>query len=276
MINHFSSYRFYGMIPGLLAWTTIILMFVLSWLTPTAVAIFIILFDIYWLLKTLYLSFHLRATFSKMRKNLKINWLHKLTNDHRWSDVYHLVILPMCKEQYEVVRESFQALSKINYPKDKLIVVLSAEERAGQSAQEIIEKIQREFGDKFFKFLTTTHPANIPDEIPGKGSNQTWATKEVKKLIIDPLKIPYENILVSVFDADTQVLPDYFSSPDLCFFNLQTPSTFKFSAHSLIYQQYFSGAGLGPGDCSFFNFLAYDSAVATRTSNHFFFPFNAF
>ena len=72
------TYRFYEMIPGLLAWITIILMFVLSWLTPTAVAIFIILFDIYWLFKTLYLSFHLRATFSKMRENLKINWLKRL------------------------------------------------------------------------------------------------------------------------------------------------------------------------------------------------------
>ncbi len=200
-------YRFFEMIPGLLAWITIILMFVLSWLAPVFVAIFIILFDIYWLFKTLYLSFHLRATFSKTRENLKVNWLGKLEtmtydNDHnnisenksqksmvngQWSEIYHLIILPMYKEQYEVVRESFQALSKINYPKDKLIVVLSAEERAEKPAQEILKKIEKEFGDKFFKFLTTTHPANLPNEIPGKGSNQAWAAKEVKKLIINTI-----------------------------------------------------------------------------------------
>ena len=61
-----SNLRFFEVIPGLLAWLTIILMFLLSWLTPTAVAIFIILFDIYWLFKTVYLSFHLRATFTKI------------------------------------------------------------------------------------------------------------------------------------------------------------------------------------------------------------------
>ncbi len=158
-------YRFFEMIPGLLAWITIILMFVLSWLAPVFVAIFIILFDIYWLFKTLYLSFHLRATFSKTRENLKVNWLGKLEtmtydNDHnnisenksqksmvngQWSEIYHLIILPMYKEQYEVVRESFQALSKINYPKDKLIVVLSAEERAEKPAQEILKKKEKKF-----------------------------------------------------------------------------------------------------------------------------------
>ncbi len=252
------------MIPGLLAWITIILMFVLSWLAPVFVAIFIILFDIYWLFKTLYLSFHLRATFSKTRENLKVNWLGKLEtmtydNDHnnisenksqksmvngQWSEIYHLIILPMYKEQYEVVRESFQALSKINYPKDKLIVVLSAEERAEKPAQEILKKIEKEFGDKFFKFLTTTHPANLPNEIPGKGSNQAWAAKEVKKLIIDPLKIPYENILVSVFDADTQVLPDYFSRLTYVFLTCKHPQRSSFQPIPLFTNNIFQAPAL--------------------------------
>ena len=43
----------------------------LSWLIPAFVAVFIILFDVYWLLKTVFLSFHLRGTFRKMRLNLE-------------------------------------------------------------------------------------------------------------------------------------------------------------------------------------------------------------
>ena len=50
----------------------------------------------------------------------------------------------------------------------------------------------------------------MPGEISGKGSNETWAVKEVKKLI-NILKIPYENILISSLDADTAVFPKYFS-----------------------------------------------------------------
>jgi cellulose synthase/poly-beta-1,6-N-acetylglucosamine synthase-like glycosyltransferase len=229
-------YRFFEILPGALAWLTLILMVVLSWKLPTAVAIFIILFDVYWLLKTVYLSFHLRSTFSEMKKNLKINWLEKLkalplshnpNNSNNilrsraakfeeptpvvsWRDIYHLVIFPMYKEPYEVVRESFESIVKANYPKDKFIVVLATEERAAPEAQITAKKIKEEFGSEFFKFLVTLHPKNLPGEIPGKGSNETWAAKEVKRLIIDSLRIPYENILVSVFDIDTQVPPEYF------------------------------------------------------------------
>ncbi len=222
--------RIFEMLPGVLAWSTILLMFLLSWLVPVWVAIFIILFDIYWLLKTVFLSFHLRATFKKMRENLKINWLEKLKSivNGQWSNVYHLIILPMHKEPYEVVKETFGSLIKANYPKDKFIVVLATEECVGEPAQIVAKKIQEEFGDKFFKFLTTVHPSNLPGEIPGKGSNQTWAAKEVKKFVIDPLKIPYENILVSVFDVDTQVLPEYFGILTYNFFTCEQPERSSF------------------------------------------------
>ena len=62
----------------------------------------------------------------------------------------------------------------------------------------------------FFRFLVSCHPADLSGEIAGKGSNETWAIKEAKKSIIDHLKIPYENILVSAFDIDTQASPEYF------------------------------------------------------------------
>ncbi len=31
-----------------------------------------------------------------------------------------------------------------------------------------------EVAKKFFKFLATTHPLNLPGEIAGKGSNEAW------------------------------------------------------------------------------------------------------
>ena len=256
-------HRFFEFLPGTLSWLTLILMVLLSWLSPVFIAVFIILFDIYWLLKTVYLSLHLRSTFSIMKKNLKVNWLGKLkelesdantngfVDSHRgmsWSDVYHLVILPMYREPYEVVRESFESLAKGNYPLEKFIVVLATEETGDREAAETAKKINAEFGSKFFRFIVTSHPAGLPGEIPGKGSNETWAAREAKRLVIDPLieaqlqrggkfqgievntresgansrenfransridsrDFAYENILVSVFDVDTQIFPEYF------------------------------------------------------------------
>ena len=215
-------FRFLEILPGVLSWGTILLVIFLSWQRPVWIAFFIIAFDIYWLLKTVFLSFHQQVSFRKMKRNLEIDWLEKLNelsayggsalggkiND--WSDIYHLVILPMYKEKPEVVKSTFQALVNSKYPLDKLIVVLATEERVGQPAQEIAETIKQEFGDKFSRFLISVHPKDILGELAGKGSNETWAGRKAKKLI-DELRIPYENIIVFSFDIDTQVYPYYFA-----------------------------------------------------------------
>lgn len=216
--------RFLEIMPALTSWGTLGILILLSWLAPAPISIFVILFDIYWLLKTIYLSLHLRASFRRMKENLEIDWLKKLKNFQQWPDMYHLIILPMYKEPHEVVKESFESLIKSNYPKDKFIVALAIEELGSKKAEETAEKIKNEFADKFFKFLITVHPANLPNEIPGKGSNQTHSIKEIKKLIIDPLKIPYEKILTSVFDVDTQVPKNYFGRLTHAYLTAEHPS----------------------------------------------------
>ncbi len=208
--------RFFEMLPGVLAWLTLVFMFLFSWLLPVWVSIFIILFDIYWVLKTVYLSLHLRATFSEMRRVMKVDWLARIRKElpnaeTALRDIYHLVILPMYDEPYEVVRESFESLLRANYPKGKLLVVLALEDRAGDAARAMAEKLEAEYGTVFGKFLITHHPVGLPDEIPGKGSNEVWAGKQAKRDIVDPMGIAPENVLVSVFDIDTQVFPEYFS-----------------------------------------------------------------
>lgn len=128
--------RSFETIPAILAWLTLVLMFLFSWLLPVWISIFIILFDIYWLLKTVFLSFHLRATFTEMKKNMEIDWMARLDALPGSREVYHLVILPMYNEPYEIVRESFVRLAAAHYPKGKMIVVLALEERAGAAARE--------------------------------------------------------------------------------------------------------------------------------------------
>lgn len=216
--------RFFEILPGLLAWSTIIGMFLFSRLLPKWVAIFIILFDTYWLLKSIYLSLHLRHAFVKMKENMRTNWLEKLNRPGLdYAHIYHLVIFPMYQEPYEVVRESFERLVKINYPQEKLLVVLATEESAGEEARAVAKKINAEFGGNKFKLLITRHPRNREGELAGKGSNETWAAKEAKKILVDPAHILYGNILVSVFDIDTQVLPEYFGLLTYQFLTAEKP-----------------------------------------------------
>lgn len=234
-------YRSLEMLPGILAWGTLIFVILCSWLAPVFIAFFIIAFDIYWLLKTVFLSMHMRATYSKMRRYMKIDWLVELKtqmsnvksksqmlNLKSWEDVYHLIILPFYKESYEVLDATLEAILNANYPKDKIIIVLASEQRAGEGSQKIAAQIKEKYGDKFFKFLITIHPDDIVGELAGKGSNASFAARQVKKEITDPLNLPYKNIIVSNLDIDTCVFPDYFSRLTYEFLSARNPERCSF------------------------------------------------
>ena len=217
--------RFFEMLPGILAWLTLIFMFLFSWLLPVWVSIFIILFDIYWVLKTVYLSLHLRATFSEMRRVMKVNWLARVREEFATpaegvpaiDDLYHLVLLPMYNEPYEVVRETFDSLARVNYAKKNYWWCLRSRIGRGMKRVLLEKSWRRNIVATFGKFLVTHHPDGLPNEIPGKGSNESWAGQQALREIVElstathPGGIAPENVLVSVFDIDTQVFPEYFS-----------------------------------------------------------------
>ncbi|HOS88292.1 MAG TPA: glycosyltransferase family 2 protein [Candidatus Pacearchaeota archaeon] len=213
-------YRFFEMLTPLISLSILILSVVLSFCLPVWVAFFIILYDTYWLFRTIYFAFYLRAGYEQMKQNEKEDWLKKLLQlpaiqnglpVQSWQDIYHLVILPMYKEPLEIVEQTFESIKKTDYPKDKIMVVLSYEERARAEGEAVAQAIQKKYAQEFYKLLTTCHPANLEGEIAGHGSNDAWAGKQAKELLIDPLKIPYENIIVSSFDIDSVFYPKYFS-----------------------------------------------------------------
>src|SRR3989344_2417662 len=196
-------YRLFEMIPGVIAWTTLIGMVLLAWRAPLFASLFIIAFDLYWLLKTVFFTFHIAASYRAMRKNLSISWLARVREPglriaeelaphvKTWEDLYHLVILPAYEEPYEVIRASVVSLMTSSWPNNKMIVVLGIEERAGAEDRASAERIKNEFGHEFFSFFITIHPSTIPGELPGKGSNAAWAAREAKKYI-DSRGLPYE------------------------------------------------------------------------------------
>jgi len=129
-----------------------------------------------------------------------------------WETIYHFVFLPTYNESIEVLRHTFRSLAETKYPLKKLVVILGGEERGGR--ERFLAKaaeIETEFGQLFYKFIITIHPMDLPDEIPGKGSNLNYMGHQVKTIVDQELKIPYEDIIVSSFDIDTCTHPQYFS-----------------------------------------------------------------
>lgn len=204
-------FRFFEMLPGIVSWLTLIAVFVLSWTMPVVASLFIITFVVYWFARTIYFSFHLNASYKKMKESRKKDWQKIVSSMKGNRELYHLVVLAMYKEPLEVVRESFVSLMGSDWPNEKMIVVLSYEEKGGDNAEEVARTIKDEFGEKFFKTMITCHPKDLPGDIPGKGSNETWGARRAKEEIVDKLNISYKNIIYSSFDVDTKVFPKYFS-----------------------------------------------------------------
>ncbi len=226
-------YRFFEMLVPLISFSILFLAILLSFKLPFFVAIVIIAYDLMWLFRTVYFYFFLRSGYSRMKKNEQEDWIHKLDElgkpkngikINNWrKDIYHLLILPTYTEPLSLVEQTFDLLSKVDYPKDKMIVVLACEESDRNHAEYVSGKIKEKYGNQFFKFLITWHPKGIQGEVPGHGANDAWATKEAKKQIIDPLEIPYENIIVSSFDIDACVYPKYFSCLTYIYLTVDKP-----------------------------------------------------
>jgi hypothetical protein len=232
-------YRFFEVAPGLLSWGTLLGVVIASWLVPVWAAIFIIVFDLYWLVKTAFLSFHLRANHARLKEHMAVDWERKLEDldfAPRALQLYQLVLLPFYKEPPEVIRSTLQALTETRWPKERMFVVLASEERArleapadtgrqtnGYDVKKVAEEMEREFGNAFGAFLVTTHPAGVPGELPGKGSNIAYACRKAVAELIDINHISYENVLVSSFDIDTRVYPQYFTCLAYHFLTAEQP-----------------------------------------------------
>jgi len=72
--------RILEIIPGSLTWLTLIGMFVLSFLFPIWVSVFIIAFDIYWILRTVFIAYYSIAGYKKLSEGKKIDWWERCQN----------------------------------------------------------------------------------------------------------------------------------------------------------------------------------------------------
>lgn len=66
--------RILEMVPGLLSWGTLIGMFVASFFVPVWAAIFIILFDLYWLYRIVFISYYSTRAHFRLVEGKKIDW----------------------------------------------------------------------------------------------------------------------------------------------------------------------------------------------------------
>lgn len=228
MLSSLYSYgtaRGWEALPGALLWGTLVLAVVLSLVFPVAMVVFVILFDVYWLFRVLYFVVYLVISWRQYRRCVHTNWAEKIQELPAARRLLHIVMLPTYTEEYPVIRETLRALVRCSFQKDRMILVLAGEARDHERFERNADAAKREFGPLFRDLVVTEHPVGLPDEIPGKGSNLNWAGHRLAEYLSqhEP-NWSEEDIIVSSFDIDTIVHPQYFAYLSYLYATVPDPS----------------------------------------------------
>jgi hypothetical protein len=240
------SYRFFEMLPALLSYGMLILLVVLSIVSPLAAAVYLLLLIITVLVKAVGIAVHTITGRNRLDRAQNVNWharleqletpreslekeqkvhsggfgfeehkenLHVIaTNEAKFpkpSSLYHAVIIAAYNESYEVIEPTIQSVLNTTYNNDQLIIVFTYEERGGPGIEATARKLQKKYGSKFKAFHITKHPSDMPNEVVGKGGNINYAGQFLKKWIKEQ-SIPYENVIITTLDCDNRPHTSYF------------------------------------------------------------------
>jgi len=185
-----------------------------------------IVFDILWLIRIIYLLSYVVIAFNRFRLAAKVDWIAKCQQEQYrtgFNKLMHLVVIPTYQDDWSVVESTLEQMTRSTVPLESLFVVLAVEQRDGQNGEMIRQKALEKYQSKFGNFLVAVHPDNLPGEVAGKGSNITWAGRKAKE-VIDQLGITYQDVLVTSLDVDSSVHEQYLACLSYTFLNTPNPT----------------------------------------------------
>lgn len=204
-------HRFLEILPGTFSWTLILFPVWGSFWIPHYVAYYIILFDIMWFYKSGALAVTSLMSHLKLNAAKEYDWLSDAKKMPNFKKVHHLVVIPTYLEPLHTIERGIESVANQDFPKDQISVCLAFEGREGKSAHEKAAALVKKYKNKFANFLVSFHP-DIAHEVKGKSSNQAYAGKIAKKLLVDRQKRDINFITVSSKDADGIFSPKYLSA----------------------------------------------------------------
>ena len=210
------KYRFFEILPGIISYGAIALLFILSLIEPVLGAIYLFIIIASTLVKAVSVAYRTVQGYEVIKRAEKVDWrarLEDLSNPHeayeRLRDdgsrsyhfdehienlklmaampkeypnpekTLHVVIVTAYNESIDTLRPSIQAIKDSTFPKERIIVALAYEERGGEEMASTAKILRSEFKDTFKDFMLIKHPDGLPGEVIGKGPNLTYAGQKV-------------------------------------------------------------------------------------------------
>lgn len=143
--------RILEIIPGTLTWFTLIGMFVFSFIFPIWIAVFVIMFDVYWIFRTIFITTYSVIAYRKLNEGKRINW---------WERCQNIGDLENFKNTtFEKIRTLRGSLKEINSRKEKKIV--KKEIKKLKDLKKEIRRIER-VKDKIWDWKEIIHVVLLP------------------------------------------------------------------------------------------------------------------
>lgn len=240
-----AKYRFFEILPGLISYGAIILLFILSLIDPVLGAIYLFIMIASTLVKAISVAYRTVQGYNVIKRAERVDWRGRLEDLEHPHEAYerlrddngksyhftahlenlklmaampgeypdstktlHVVIVTAYDEGIEVLRPSVKAIKDSTFPNNRIIVALAYEQRGGEAMKETAKKLHQEFKGVFKDFLLVEHPDGIPGEVVGKGPNLTYAGHFVAKYF-EKHHLDKENTIITSLDSDNHVHPKY-------------------------------------------------------------------
>lgn len=202
--------RILEIIPGFISWNIILFLFWGGYFFPTFTAYFILLFDVFWVYKGLSLMVATLISHFRILASQKLDWMEEVKGFGDWKKTRHIVLIMIANEPLETYQKTLEQLALQTFPLKQIAVVMATEERFPHGEIEC-EKLRKSLGSRFGSYIISVHPANVEGEIKGKSSNEAWAAKEAKRILIDEKGWDIKYTTVTSNDADAILDSQYFA-----------------------------------------------------------------
>ncbi|NTW61135.1 hypothetical protein HGB24_00405 [Candidatus Saccharibacteria bacterium] len=243
------KYRLFEMLPAIISYGAIILIFVLSMISPTMAAVYLLLIIVTTLVKAVGIAVQTVIGRHKLNSAQKVNWHDRLIelenpvesyNRHlgqkidygsefqivnhidnlrlmsadpsvfpKPSQIYNAAIIATYNESYEILAPTVEAVLNNSCGPKKIIMVIAYEERGGEAIEKTVLRLKKDYGHNFFAFHMVKHPKDLPDEVVGKGSNLVYAGRFLQTWLKDE-GISSKNVIVTSLDSDNRPYKTYF------------------------------------------------------------------
>ena len=202
--------RILEIIPGFISWNIILFLFWGGYFFPDITAYFILLFNVFWVYKGLSLTISTLVSYFRIQASQSLNWMLEVKGFGDWKKVRHIVIILVANEPMETPLRTVEALAHQSFPLSQIGVVLAADSWS-DTAKTYCDQIQKKYKDVFGTCLVTLHPKNIAGEIIGKSSNEAWAARRAKEILIDKEGWDIRYTTITSNDADAVLDRQYFA-----------------------------------------------------------------